>query len=46
MANVAEVGSLLRVEERLQDILAKAGRMPVSSGKSAIRNPQSAIRTY
>ncbi len=29
MANVAEVGSLLRVEERLQDILVKAGHAAV-----------------
>jgi len=29
MANVAEVGSLLRVEERLRDILAKAGHAAV-----------------
>jgi hypothetical protein len=40
MANVAEVGSLLRVEERLRDILARAGHAAV---RDESRNMQHAI---
>jgi hypothetical protein len=44
MANVAEVGSLLRVEERLQDILAKAGHAAVQDRSTGSRQVWDAER--
>ena len=43
MANVAEVGSLLRVEQRLQDILGQAGHAAVTSAEVVVEQPRQLV---